>query len=59
MIVVTTTQIRQSIDTPFYISTQAHPELRSRPTSPHPLFRGLVGAAIDRHNASELFSEDD
>ncbi len=44
---------------PFYIATQAHPELRSRPTSPHPLFRGLVGAAIDRHRASELFSEDD
>ncbi|WP_309066845.1 CTP synthase [Microbacterium sp.] len=44
---------------PFYIATQAHPELRSRPTSPHPLFRGLVAAAIDRHRASELFSEDD
>ena len=33
---------------PYYISTQAHPELRSRPTRPHPLFAGLVGAAIDR-----------
>ncbi|HET6938041.1 MAG TPA: CTP synthase, partial [Nocardioides sp.] len=33
---------------PYYISTQAHPELRSRPTRPHPLFRGLVGAAIER-----------
>ncbi len=40
---------------PYYIATQAHPELRSRPTAPHPLFRGLVGAAIDRHRASELF----
>ena len=30
---------------PYYIATQAHPELRSRPTDPHPLFRGLVGAA--------------
>ena len=27
---------------PYYIATQAHPELRSRPTDPHPLFRGLV-----------------
>ncbi|MDL9981474.1 CTP synthase [Microbacterium candidum] len=44
---------------PFYIATQAHPELRSRPTSPHPLFRGLVGAAIERHRASELFDDDD
>ncbi len=28
---------------PYYVSTQAHPELRSRPTRPHPLFSGLVG----------------
>ena len=33
---------------PYYVSTQAHPELRSRPTRPHPLFSGLVGAAIAR-----------
>ncbi len=33
---------------PYYVSTQAHPELRSRPTRPHPLFVGLVGAAIAR-----------
>ncbi len=33
---------------PYYVSTQAHPELRSRPTRPHPLFAGLIGAAIER-----------
>jgi len=33
---------------PYYIATQAHPELRSRPTRPHPLFAGLVGAGIAR-----------
>ncbi len=33
---------------PFYVATQAHPELRSRPTRPHPLFAGLVGAALAR-----------
>ncbi|RNL79280.1 CTP synthase [Nocardioides marmorisolisilvae] len=33
---------------PYYVSTQAHPELKSRPTKPHPLFAGLVGAAITR-----------
>jgi CTP synthase len=33
---------------PYYVSTQAHPELKSRPTKPHPLFAGLVGAAIER-----------
>ncbi|NII70668.1 CTP synthase [Microbacterium ulmi] len=40
---------------PYYIATQAHPELRSRPTDPHPLFRGLVAAAVERHRSSELF----
>ena len=33
---------------PYYVSTQAHPELRSRPTRPHPLFAGLIQAAIAR-----------
>jgi CTP synthase len=33
---------------PYYVSTQAHPELKSRPTRPHPLFAGLVGAALTR-----------
>ncbi|MFD1860893.1 CTP synthase [Aeromicrobium camelliae] len=33
---------------PYYVATQAHPELRSRPTRPHPLFAGLVRAALDR-----------
>ena len=40
---------------PYYIATQAHPELRSRPTNANPLFRGLVGAALERHRSSELF----
>lgn len=31
---------------PFFIATQAHPELKSRPNRPHPLFAGLVGAAV-------------
>jgi CTP synthase len=39
---------------PYYVSTQAHPELRSRPTRPHPLFAGLVGAAIDRQKELEI-----
>jgi len=32
---------------PFYVGTQAHPEFRSRPTRPHPLFAGLVAAALE------------
>ncbi|MEY2841431.1 MAG: hypothetical protein RLY74_572 [Actinomycetota bacterium] len=33
---------------PYYVGTQAHPEFRSRPTNPHPLFAGLIRAAINR-----------
>jgi CTP synthase len=33
---------------PYYVGTQAHPELRSRPTRAHPLFIGLVSAALER-----------
>ncbi len=40
---------------PFYVGTQAHPELRSRPNRAHPLFRGLIGAALERQQASRLF----
>lgn len=36
---------------PFYIGTQAHPEFKSRPTKPHPLFNGLVKAALDYKKA--------
>ena len=31
---------------PYYVGTQAHPEFKSRPTNPHPLFAGLIKAAI-------------
>jgi CTP synthase len=40
---------------PFYVGTQAHPELRSRPNRPNPLFRGLIAAARERQEASRLF----
>jgi CTP synthase len=36
---------------PFYVGTQAHPEFKSRPTKPHPLFAGLVKAALDHQTA--------
>jgi CTP synthase len=32
----------------YYVGTQAHPEFRSRPTKPHPLFSGLIKAALER-----------
>ena len=37
---------------PYYVGTQAHPELRSRPTRPHPLFVGLIKAALLRKGAA-------
>ncbi len=39
---------------PYFVATQAHPELKSRPTRPHPLFVGLVEAALDRSLATRL-----
>jgi len=36
---------------PYFVATQAHPELRSRPTRPHPLFAGLVAAAVERQKS--------
>ncbi|MGH3446875.1 MAG: CTP synthase, partial [Nocardioidaceae bacterium] len=39
---------------PYYVSTQAHPELRSRPTRPHPLFSSLVAAALARQRELRL-----
>ena len=33
---------------PFFVATQAHPEYKSRPTRPHPLFQGLIDAALDQ-----------
>ncbi|OLF11879.1 CTP synthase [Actinophytocola xanthii] len=39
---------------PFFVGTQAHPELKSRPTRPHPLFAGFVKAALTRRAAERL-----
>ena len=37
-------------DHPWFVATQFHPEFKSRPTNPHPLFRDFVGAAIRHSN---------
>ena len=39
-------------DHPFFLATQAHPEFKSTPVAPHPLFRGLLGAAY-KHKTGE------
>jgi CTP synthase len=38
----------EAVDHPFWVGTQAHPEFKSRPDRPAPLFRGLVAAALER-----------
>ena len=40
-------------DHPFFIGTQAHPEFKSRPNRPHPLFAGLVKAALEFRSAAQ------
>jgi CTP synthase len=39
---------------PFFVATQAHPELKSRPTRPHPLFSALVAAALEYNDQERL-----
>jgi CTP synthase len=41
-------------DHPFFIAAQFHPELRSRPTRPHPLFRGFVGMAVASRRSHDV-----
>jgi CTP synthase len=41
---------------PFFVATQAHPEFQSRPDDPHPLFAGLIGAAVIRRDATDRAS---
>ena len=38
---------------PFYVATQAHPEFKSRPDKPHPLFRGFIESAVARKRKKE------
>ncbi|WP_432497275.1 CTP synthase [Kineococcus auxinigenes] len=43
---------------PYYVATQAHPEFKSRPTRSHPLFSGLVAAALRRQREEQLLDVD-
>jgi CTP synthase len=43
---------------PWFVATQAHPELKSRPDQPHPLFASFVGAAMQRRDGLEQTSLD-
>ena len=39
---------------PYFMATQAHPELKSRPNRPHPLFRGFVAAALEHRRERDI-----
>jgi len=39
---------------PFYVGVQYHPEFKSRPNKPHPLFMGFIGAALGRHGEKDI-----
>ncbi|MGH2558881.1 MAG: glutamine amidotransferase-related protein, partial [Thermomicrobiales bacterium] len=39
-------EIMERTDHPFFVGVQFHPEFRSRPVRPHPLFRDFVGASV-------------
>ena len=41
------TEMIELKDHPFYVATQAHPEFKSRPDAPHPLFAGLIEKALE------------
>ena len=45
-------EIVEVAEHPFMLGTQFHPEFKSRPTSPHPLFSAFIRAAIQRHTRS-------
>ena len=38
---------------PWFVATQAHPEFKSRPNRPHPLFKGFVGAALNYQDSHQ------
>jgi CTP synthase len=46
-------EIIEMPDHPFFIASQFHPEFRSRPNNPHPLFLGFVQAALNQNNHTD------
>ena len=47
-------EIIELADHPWFVASQFHPEFRSRPQSPHPLFRGFIGAAVERSGIDQM-----
>ncbi|HTM46569.1 MAG TPA: CTP synthase, partial [Polyangiaceae bacterium] len=51
-------EIVELVDHPYFIGCQFHPEFKSRPMSPHPLFSRFVAAAVERHRLTANEGED-
>jgi CTP synthase len=47
-------EIIELADHPWFVASQFHPEFRSRPLRPHPMFRGFVGAAVERSGIDQM-----
>ncbi len=41
-------------DRPFHVGVQYHPEFKSRPNKPHPLFKGFIGAALEKTTGGKV-----
>jgi CTP synthase len=50
-------EIVELADHPWFVAVQFHPEFKSKPTAAHPLFAGLVAAAVERHAGSAWVTE--
>ena len=50
-------EIVEVADHPWFVAVQFHPEFKSKPTKAHPLFAGLVAAAVERHAGSAWVAE--
>jgi len=50
-------QILEISDHPFFMGTQAHPCLTSRPLNPQPMFVGLVASAMQKHSPDEKLND--
>ena len=45
-------------DHPWFLACQFHPEFKSKPYDPHPIFKSFIGAAVDYHKTRELEEEE-
>jgi CTP synthase len=49
----TLVEVIELADHPWFVAVQCHPEFKSKPTAPHPLFRGFVAASLARRDAKK------